>query len=91
MHRLLKLLVVEDGPELALAVHRPEGGLHLHLGLTHVGLALVRLVILWPREPGLSPDPGCAVPLINVIRNVIIDEHVLKSPLSYVSPEPEEG
>ena len=93
VHRLLKLLVIEDGPELALAVHRPEGGLHLHLGLAHIGLALVCLVIFCPREPRLSPDPltSCTVPLTNDIINVIINEHVLKCPLSHVSPEPEEG
>ena len=74
VHRLLELLVIEDGSELALAVHRPEGGLHLHLGLAHIGLALVCLVILGPREPRLSPDPltSCTVPLISVILNDII-------------------
>ena len=60
---------------------------------------LVSLVILSPREPGLSLNSltGCAVPFFNVIINkviinkVIIDEHVLKCSFSYVSPEPEEG
>ena len=33
---LLKLLVVEDGPHLAVAVARPEGCGHLGLGLAHV-------------------------------------------------------
>ena len=36
VHRLLELLVVEDGPHLAVAVARPERRAHLDLGLTNV-------------------------------------------------------
>ena len=36
MYRLLELLVVEDGPHLAVAVAGPEGGGHLYLGLTDI-------------------------------------------------------
>ena len=33
---LLKLIVVEDGTHLPVAVAGPVGGGHLHLGLTHI-------------------------------------------------------
>ena len=33
---LLELLVVEDGPHLAVAVARPKGGDHINSGLTHI-------------------------------------------------------
>ena len=36
MNSLLELLVVEDGPELAVTVLGPEGCRDLHLGLTDV-------------------------------------------------------
>ena len=92
MHRLFKLLVVEDGPELALAVDGPLRGLHLHLRLAHVRPALVRFVIIDPREPGLPPDPLTHgdVPSFQAI-GVIIKDHVFKCPLRDVSAESEEG
>ena len=36
VYRLLELLVVEDGPHLAVAVAGPEGGGDLYLGLTDI-------------------------------------------------------
>ena len=36
VYRLLELLVVEDGPHLAVAVAGPEGGGYLYLGLTDI-------------------------------------------------------
>ena len=39
---LLKLLVVEDGPHLAVAVARPEWRGHLGLGLAHVSSAAIK-------------------------------------------------
>ena len=36
VYRLLELLVVEDGPHLAVAVARPKGSDHLNSGLTHI-------------------------------------------------------
>ena len=41
---LLKLLVVEDGPHLAVAVARPEWRGHLGLGLAHVSSAATQNV-----------------------------------------------
>ena len=36
MYGLLKLFVVEDGPDLAVAVARPVRGAHLNLGLADI-------------------------------------------------------
>ena len=63
---LLELLVVEDGPHLAVAVARPEGGGHLGLGLTHVSstvkcyLDLIKYVSLCSLTSSYPPrgSPG---------------------------------
>ena len=65
MDGLLKLLVVDDGPHLAVAVAGPEGGDHLYRGLTHVLPVLLfsatnRLigeVVQSRRRPLLGPSP----------------------------------
>ena len=43
---LLKLLIVQDGSHLPIAVAGPEGGVHLHLRLAHIlpGEMLINLI-----------------------------------------------
>ena len=74
VYRLLKLLVVEDGPHLAVAVACPEGGHNLDWRLTHIlsgkftqqwcwnvncwETLLSATVFYWPRVVGLSFVPA---------------------------------
>jgi hypothetical protein len=45
MDGLLELLVVEDGPDLAVAIGAPERCYYLHLGLAHVNPEHIEIII----------------------------------------------
>jgi len=83
---LLELLVVEDGPDLPVAVAGPERCVNLNLGLTDVRLGVILLGI--SREFRLSLGEGRRV--ISSSLETVID-HLLQSPLQDVPPEPLEG
>ena len=82
---LLELLVVEDGPELAVTVLCPVGSVDLHPGLADV--LLVGLLFGITRKVRLSPDQraGRFVPVIIVL------QHLLQSPLENISPDSEQS
>ena len=98
---LLELLVVQDGPHLAVAVAGPEGGGHLCLGLAHVSSAQSRVTrvtrhvwrdslgVVLVRVAGelcLSPHPLCLGGVCP--GHGLHVHHLLQCALQHVTPEP---
>ena len=81
--RLLEVLVVEDGPDLAVAVAGPERRDDLDGGPTDVLLAAGVVDVCLTREVRLTP--GSVVTTVLLHRPV---QQLLQGPLQHVSPEP---